>query len=56
VACLFMSSPTNIGYIPNNGNNTVSLCPINQSNGALGDCTVATGNGTFNQPSAVTLG
>lgn len=55
LVCLFMSSPINIGYIPNNGNNTVSLCLVSTSSGTLGTCTISTGGGTFFQPSAVTL-
>ena len=54
VISLLMSSPTNLGYIPNNGSNTVSICLIN-TNGSLGICTAVSGNGTFNQPSAVAL-
>jgi DNA-binding beta-propeller fold protein YncE len=52
---LWMSSPTNIGYVPNNGNNTISVCPINMTTFGLDTCSVASGNGTFNQPTSVTL-
>ncbi len=53
--CLFMGSITNMGYIPNNGNDMAYLCPINAINGSLGTCTTSTGSGTFNLPSAITL-
>lgn len=52
---LWMSSPTNIGYIPNNGNNTISICPINMTTFGLDTCTTSLGNGTFNQPTAMAL-
>ncbi|HEY3730818.1 MAG TPA: hypothetical protein VGL28_06095 [Steroidobacteraceae bacterium] len=50
---LFISSMA-IAYVPNSGNNTVSICPINQD-GSLGVCTVSDGGGTLNVPSAVFL-
>lgn len=53
-AALFMSNPNQHGYIPNDGTNTVSICPIN-SNGSLGVCTTTNGNATFDQPAAVFL-
>lgn len=56
VICPAMSSPSHIGYIPNNGTNFVYLCPIDAATGALGSCTTSSGNGTFNSPSAVALG
>ena len=52
---LYMSSPTQYGYIPNDGNNTVSICPINPTTNNLDFCTTSNGNGTFNQPTAVSL-
>ena len=52
---LFMSSASNYGYIPNNGNNTVSICTLNTSDGSLSACTTTNGNGTFNKPSAIVL-
>lgn len=36
-------------YVPNNGNNTVSICPV-QSNGMFGTCVASNGNSTFNEP------
>jgi DNA-binding beta-propeller fold protein YncE len=51
---LFMPSSQHFGYIPNNGNNTVSICPVN-NDGSLGVCTTANGNGTFNQSTGVAL-
>ncbi len=55
-ACLFMSSTTNYGYIPNDSpNNTISICPINPANGTLGSCTVSTGDGTFSDATGVAL-
>lgn len=51
---LFMSSLTSYGYTPNDGNNTVSICPIN-NNGSLGACVITNGNGTFNQPSSIVV-
>lgn len=51
---LFMGSASHYGYIPNDGNNTVSICPIN-SDGSLGICTTSDGNQTFNQPAAIAL-
>ena len=56
-ACLFMSSPTNYGYIPNDGgsSNTVSICPINPANGTLSPCIASTGNGTFADATGVAL-
>ncbi|MFI5142067.1 MAG: hypothetical protein ACHQII_06900, partial [Bacteroidia bacterium] len=52
---LWMSSPTNYGYIPNNGNNTISICPINTTTSNLDFCSTSNGNGTFNQPTAIAL-
>ena len=51
---LYISSATQIAYIPNNNNNTVSICPINLD-GSLGVCTTSAGGGTFNQPDAIFL-
>jgi 6-phosphogluconolactonase (cycloisomerase 2 family) len=51
---LFMSSTKNYAYIPNNGNNTVSICSI-ASNGSLEVCSVATGNAAFSTPVAVMI-
>ena len=49
----FVHTPTNIAYIPNGGNNTVSICPVNP-NGSFGVCTVCDAtnacNATFNTP------
>jgi hypothetical protein len=51
---LFMSSATQFGYVPNDGNNTISICPI-EGDGSLGTCTTSAAGGTFNHPSAVFL-
>ncbi|MBI3545837.1 MAG: beta-propeller fold lactonase family protein [Gammaproteobacteria bacterium] len=51
---LFMSSPSHFGYIPNDGNDTVSICPIN-ADSSLATCVTTSGNGTFSQPSAVVM-
>jgi DNA-binding beta-propeller fold protein YncE len=52
VVGLFMASPSHIGYIPNNGNNTVSICPVNGT--TLGTCAVNT-DSTYNSPTFMTL-
>lgn len=41
-------------YIPNSGNNTVSLCPLNED-GTFGSCSALT-DATFDQPSSMTIG
>jgi hypothetical protein len=51
---LFISSATQIAYVPNNNSTTVSICPINLD-GSLGICTSSDGGGTFNQPDAIFL-
>lgn len=50
-----LSSGTNSSvYIPNCGNNTVSVCPL-ASNGSFGTCSV-NNDSSFNVPSALALG
>jgi DNA-binding beta-propeller fold protein YncE len=51
---LFISSATQLAYVPNDGSNTVSICPIEQD-GSLGVCTTSDGGGSLNQPSAIFL-
>ena len=50
---LVMSSPTQYGYVPNNGSDSISVCVIN-SDSTIGTCTLAYDD-TFDQPSSVTL-
>jgi hypothetical protein len=50
---LNMMNSNNVGYIPNDGSNTLSMCPIDTGTGLLGICTTTTGNGTFNKPTYV---
>lgn len=57
---LWMQTTINYGYVPNSGNNTVSICPINADGLSLGACFTSTGEtsgGTplFNEPSSITL-
>jgi 6-phosphogluconolactonase (cycloisomerase 2 family) len=42
---LSMGSTQNIGYIPNDTSNTISLCTINQTTGALSNCTAVSSSG-----------
>jgi len=51
---LFMTSTTGYGYIPNIGNNTISICSI-LSDGSLDACYAVTGNNTFDEPGSVSL-
>ncbi|HEY1726027.1 MAG TPA: hypothetical protein VGF89_11420 [Steroidobacteraceae bacterium] len=51
---LFISSATQFAYVPNDGSNTVSICPIEQD-GSLGACATSDGGGSLNQPSALFL-
>lgn len=41
-------------YVANEGNNTVSICPVN-SDASLGACSASNGGGTFSQPLGVSL-
>tara|TARA_R110002126_G_scaffold110918_2_gene248601 strand:+ start:135364 stop:136635 length:1272 start_codon:yes stop_codon:yes gene_type:complete len=50
---LFMTSSTDYGYIPNRGNNTVSICSI-LDNGSLNACH-AVNDSTFDEPAGVAL-
>ncbi|MDR3476967.1 MAG: hypothetical protein P4M14_02915 [Gammaproteobacteria bacterium] len=52
---LFTSTSTNYGYVPNDGTNTISICPISTIDGSLGTCIPTNGNGTFNQSSSVSI-
>lgn len=54
VVGLFAPNSLPFMYVPNSGNDTVSICPINED-GSLATCTTSTGNDTFNQPSAIVL-
>jgi hypothetical protein len=51
---MFMSVPLNYGYIPNCGNNTVSICPLAGA-GNLEGCSISDGSGTFSQPASVVI-
>lgn len=53
LAASFTSGSNGYGYVPNSGNDTVSVCPVN-ADGTLGTCTVASDD-TFDQPSVVVL-
>lgn len=50
---LNMTSTNGYGYVPNTGNNTVSICRI-ESNGAINVCS-AVSDATFNQPRSVSI-
>jgi len=56
---LYMLSLNNFGYIPNNNNNTVSICPMSKDGSSISTpmnpCTTSTGNGTFNVPNGIAL-
>jgi DNA-binding beta-propeller fold protein YncE len=52
-AQLWMQAPFNVGYIPNAGSNSLSICPIN-TDGSLGTC-VLFNDPTFNLPSSITI-
>ncbi|MDF1683697.1 MAG: beta-propeller fold lactonase family protein [Legionellaceae bacterium] len=43
-----------MAYIPNTGNNTVSICPV-ETDGNLSACTVTDGNGTIFEPFAAAI-
>ncbi len=52
---LSLRSPSYYGYIPNNGSDTVSICPINIITNQLDFCTTTNGNGMFSQPTAIAI-
>jgi len=61
VTNLYMQNYNGYGYIPNDGNNTVSICPVSSSTGEIGTqispdlpCTTADGSDLgFTQPASV---
>jgi len=46
---------TTTAYVVNYNNSTVSVCPVNQTNGSLGTCSVFHGSGTFNFPEGIVV-
>lgn len=54
VVGLFAPNSLPFMYVPNSGNDTVSICPIN-ADGSLATCSTSTGNDTFNQSTAIVL-
>ena len=52
-SCQKLKMGKRFAFVTNAGNNTVSLCPINSSNGTFGNCTASAV--VFNQPTGITL-
>ena len=56
VTNIFTRTTTGYGYVPNRGNNTISVCPIDPTTGALDLCTAYNGGGSaLNNPSSIWL-
>ncbi len=53
VTNLFIRTNNGHGYIPNRGNNTVSVCPIDPATGGLDLCTAYDGGDAFINPTSV---
>ena len=51
---IFIDTSHNVAYIPNGGNNTVSICPV-KGDGTFDICTVSDGNSTFKTPDGITV-